>query len=99
MAPPTAPPRVNVAQARDALDDLFLEKLDSATATMVRDSALKFYTAAGMSERDKGYAAFVVGQAYFRLKDRATGCRYVRTANGIDPADRTYATLLAEQCN
>ena len=99
MAPPTAPPRVNVAQARNALDDLFLEKLDSATATMVRDSALKFYTAAGMSERDKGYAAFVVGQAYFRLKDRATGCRYVRAAHGIDPGDRTYATLVAEQCN
>jgi serine/threonine protein kinase len=97
--PPTARPRVNVAQARDALDDLFLVKLDSATAAMVRDSALTFYTAAGMSDRDKGYAAFVVGQAYFRLKDRAGGCRYVRTANGIDPGDRTYATLLAEQCS
>ena len=98
-APPVAPPRVNVAQARDALDDLFLDKLTAATAPMVRDSALKFYTATGISEKDKGYAAFVVGQAYFQLGDRATGCRYVRTANGIDPGDRTYATLLSEQCS
>jgi hypothetical protein len=52
-----------------------------------------------MSDRDKGYAAFVVGQAYFSLKDRATACRYVRRANEIDPGDRTYARLVAEQCS
>jgi eukaryotic-like serine/threonine-protein kinase len=103
LAPPVAPPpaaasRINVARARDALDELFLEKLDSLTALMVRDSALALYTAAGMSEKDRGYAAFVVGQAYFQLKKRADGCRYVRTASSIDPGDRTYATLVTEQC-
>jgi len=99
MTAPTAPPPINVAQARDALDDLFIEKLDSTTAAVVRDSALKFYTARGISQKDKAYAAFVVGQAYFNLKDRPTGCRYIRTANEIDPGDRTYATLASEQCN
>ena len=99
LAPPTAPRLINVAQARDALDDLFIEKLDSTTAAMVRDSALKFYTARGISEKDKAYAAFVVGQAYFNLKDRATGCGYIRTASGLDPGDRTYARLASEQCN
>jgi eukaryotic-like serine/threonine-protein kinase len=98
VAPPTRTP-VNVAQARDALDELFIERLDSTTAAMVRDSALKFYTARGISEKDKAYAAFVVGQAYFNLKDRPTGCGYIRTANGLDPGDRTYARLASEQCN
>ena len=65
---------------------------------MVRDSALRFYTATGISEKDKGYAAFVVGHAYFELGDRATGCRYVRTAIAIDPGDATYSKLL-EQCS
>ena len=97
--PVAAPPRINVAQARDALDDLFIEKLDTTTATMVRDSAFKFYRARGISEKDKAYAAFVVGQAYFNLKDRATGCRYIREANEIDPGDRIYARLASEQCN
>jgi hypothetical protein len=98
--PPPTPsrPSVNVAHARDALDDLFLEKLTPATAAMVRDSALRFYTATGISEKDQGYAAFVVGQAYFQLRDRATGCRYIREASAIAPGDATYSRLL-EQCN
>ena len=101
--PPAAPPpapraqsRINVLMARNALDDLFLVKLDSNTAVMVRDSALKFYTAPGMSVKDKAYAAFVVGQAYFNLKNRPTGCRYIRTANQLDPADNTYSGLIGQ---
>ena len=97
---PAAPPaaRVDVARARDALDDLFLEQLDTTTAVMVRDSALKFYTAPGIGSKEQAYAAFVVGQAWFQLKQRATGCQYIRTANSLDPGDATYSTLL-EQCN
>ena len=100
-AGPTAPPRatLNLARAREALDDLFLDKLDSTTARMVRDSAMRFYTAAGMSEQDQGYAAFVVANAHFQLKDRPTGCRYIRSASALDPANTTYQTLLQEQCN
>ena len=102
-APPAAPPpaassNVNLAQARNALDDLFLEKLGPTTASMVRDSAMKFYTAEGITQKDKAYAAFVVGNAYFQSGDRATGCRYVRTATTLDPGDATYPRLL-EQCN
>ena len=101
--PPAAPPpapraqsRINVLMARNALDDLFLVKLDSNTAVMVRDSALKFYTAPGMSVKDKAYADFVVGQAYFNLKNRPTGCRYIRTANQLDPAANTYSGLIGQ---
>jgi len=97
-APAAATSRVDVSKAHDALDTLFLERLDSTTAAMVRDSALKFYKAAGISQKDKGYAAFVVGQAFFQLKERATGCSYIRIASNIDPGDHSYATLLG-QCN
>ncbi len=97
-APAAATSRVDVSKAHDVLDTLFLERLDSTTAAMVRDSALKFYNAAGISQKDKGYAAFVVGQAFFQLKERATGCSYIRIASTIDPGDHSYARVL-EQCN
>lgn len=95
-APPAATSRINVGRARDALDDLFLDKLTPATAAMVRDSALKFYNAPGMSVKDKAYAAFVTGQAYFSSGDRPLGCRYVREANQLDPTDNTYSGLLGQ---
>jgi serine/threonine-protein kinase len=88
---------IDLTKARDALDDLFLEKLSESTATMVRDSALRFYRAPGISAKDKGYASFVVGQAYFSLKDRTTGCEWIRTAVQLDPADNTYSAV-AGQC-
>jgi len=102
---PTPPPppietqrarRINVAMARASLDDLFLEKLTESTAAMVRDSALKFYTAPGMSVKDQAYAAFVAGQAFFSLRDRPKGCEYIHTANRLDPADNTYSALLGQ---
>ena len=96
---PPAPPaaaRINLALANDALDELILEKLDTNTAAMVRDSALKFYTAPGIAQKDKAYAAFVVGNAYFSLRDRATGCRYVRTAVQLDPTSSSYNGLLGQ---
>ena len=98
--PPAPPPasRINLALANDALDELILEKLDTNTAAMVRDSALKFYTAPGIAQKDKAYAAFVVGNAYFSLRDRPTGCRYVRTAVQLDPTSSSYSGLLG-QCD
>jgi hypothetical protein len=87
---------VNLARASEALDELMLEKLSASTAIMVRDSAMKFFTAPGISTKDKAYAAFVVGNAYFNLNDRATGCRYVRTAVQLDPGSTTYSGLLGQ---
>jgi serine/threonine-protein kinase len=99
---PTPPPRdagtrpLDVSKARIALDDLFLERLDSTTASMVRDSALRFYRAPGIGTTDQAYAAFVVGNAYFSLKERSTGCQWVRTAVDLAPADNTYLGVRAQ---
>jgi len=87
---------IDVTKARASLDDLFLEQLSATTAGMVRDSALKFYTAAGISPKDQAYAAFVVGQAFFSLGDRPTGCRWVRTGSQLDPTDNTFSAVLGQ---
>jgi len=100
VEPPARGP-LDVSKANDALDNLFLEKLTKATAAMVRDSALRFYQAPGISTKDKAYAAFVVGQAYFRLtddtlKNRASGCQWIRTAVDLAPDDNTYLGVRAQ---
>jgi hypothetical protein len=97
----TGPRPVDVTKAGDILDNLFLERLSATTASMVRDSALRFYRAPGISAKDKAYAAFVVGQSYFRLtddtlKNRASGCEWIRTAVDLAPADHTYLGVRAQ---
>src|ERR1041385_859186 len=92
----SAKPRIDVAHAFDALDNLMLNTLNQSTAVLVRDSALAFYNAAGIGQKDKAYAAFVVGHAFFELNDRPTGCRYIRAAVDLDPANPTYPTVLGQ---
>ena len=99
VEPPAPPPRgsrIDLTRAREALDNLFLEQLSETTAAMVRDSALKFYRAPGIIGKDKAYASFVVGQAYFSLRDRTTGCEWIRTAIRLDPADNTYSAVVGQ---
>jgi serine/threonine-protein kinase len=96
IADPPRGARIDVTKAREALDNLFFEQLSETTASMVRDSALKFYRAAGISAKDKAYASFVVGQAYFSLKDRPGGCEWIRTAVDLAPGDNTYLGVRAQ---
>jgi serine/threonine protein kinase len=88
---------INVSRAFDALDDMMLNRLSSTTATWIRDSALKFYNAPGIARKDKAYAAFVVGNAWWTLQDRTQGCQWVRTAIQLDPSSTTYSNM-ASQC-
>ena len=59
---------------------------------------MTIYNAAGVSSQDKAYAAFVIGNALFNLKDRRRGCDWVRTAAGRDPGNPTYTQLVQSQC-
>lgn len=90
--------RVDVGRAFDALDDMMMHRLDTTTAGWVRDSALKFYNASAISRKDKAYAAFVVGNAWWSLNDRPQGCRWVRTALQLDPSSTAYTRAAADQC-
>ncbi|HVH67778.1 MAG TPA: protein kinase [Gemmatimonadales bacterium] len=95
-APATvAHPGIDVTRARDLLDDLLLS-LWPRNAAMVRDSARHIYNAPGIAPNDKARAAFVLGNAFFQLNDRAQGCRWVRTAMELDLADSTYGKLFAQ---
>ncbi len=87
---------IDVSRAQELLDDMMLNQLKAATATWIRDSAMKFFNAPGIASKDKAYAAFVVGNAYFSLNDRTQGCQWVHTANQIDPASSVYSGFLSQ---
>jgi len=95
--PAAARPNVDVRRARELLDNLFFYQLEPRTARMVRDSALDIFNAPGTASRDRAYAAFVVGNAYFQppANDRTRGCEWVRRAVDLDPADTSYPKIVA----
>ena len=95
--PVAAKPHVDVRRARELLDNLFFYQLEPRTARMVRDSALDMFNAPDIAQRDKAYAAFVVGNAYFQppANDRTRGCEWVRRAADLDPADTSYPKIVA----
>ena len=90
-----ARPRIDVARAKDLLDDLLLS-VNPTNAAIVRDSATHMFYAPGIAPRDKAYAAFVLGNAYFQQFNRERGCQWVRTATELNPADTTYPKILAQ---
>jgi serine/threonine-protein kinase len=95
----TAPPprsTVNPARAFELLDEMMMNQLSATSASWIRDSAMKFYNAAGIAQKDKAYAAFVAGNALFNLNNRSEGCRWVRTATQLDPNNSAYTGLLGQ---
>jgi hypothetical protein len=87
---------IDVSHAFELLDDMMLDKLTPATAGWVRDSAMKFYNAPAISRKDKAYAAFLIGNAWWQLHDRPTGCQWVRTAIQLDPSSTTYTNVVGQ---
>jgi eukaryotic-like serine/threonine-protein kinase len=87
---------IDVNQAFDVLDDMMMSKLNEGTASWIRDSALKFFNAPGISTKDKAYAAFVVGNAFFQLHDRPQGCQWARKATQIDPNSTAYSRFVGQ---
>jgi len=94
---PATRPGIDVARARDLLDDL-LFKLEPRNQRMVRDSARHIFDATNIATQDKAYAAYVVGLATSQPPedDRAGGCRWIRTAKDLDPSQPRYSDLLAQ---
>src|SRR5947207_4374654 len=99
IKPPRAPatrPRIDVARARDLLDDLLI-KLTPLNAAMVRDSATHIFYAPGIASTDKAHAAFVLGNAVLQQFNRLRGCEWLETAVRLDSANPSYRDL-AKQC-
>jgi len=93
---PATPPRIDVAGARDLLDDLLI-KLNPLNAAMVRDSATHIFYAPGIGSTDKAHAAFVLGNAFLQQFNRQRGCEWLETAVRLDSANPSYRDL-ARQC-
>jgi eukaryotic-like serine/threonine-protein kinase len=87
---------IDVSQAFDLLDDMMMSKLNAGSAAWIRDSALKFFNAPGINTKDKAYAAFIVGNAFFQLHDRPQGCQWARKAQQIDPSSSAYTRFIAQ---
>lgn len=92
-----ARPRIDVARARDLLNDLLL-KLEPRNAAIVRDSARHIFDAPGISPRDQAYAAYVHGLARTQPpeNDRKAGCDWIRKAMELDPSEPRYRDVLAQ---
>jgi serine/threonine-protein kinase len=90
--------RFNLAGAGAALDEL-MDSIDVFANKMIRDSATALFSARGIGTRDKAMAAFVIGNTYFQMQNRTTGCDWVRRAATIDPARAMFSTFIAAQCN
>jgi hypothetical protein len=90
--------RINLASAGAALNEL-LDSIDSYPSKMVRDSASALYNAPGISATDKAMAAFVIGNTYFQLGERAQGCSWVQRASSTDPSSSAYSRFVREQCS
>ncbi len=87
---------IDVSHAFDLLDDMMMNKLNATTATWIRDSALKFFNAPGIGGKDKAYAAFIVGNAFFQLHDRSQGCQWARRAVQLDPSSTAYTRFIGQ---
>ena len=99
-AKPTRPANpvatIDVRRAFDLLDDMMMNRLSAGTASWIRDSALKFYNAPGIAQKDKAYAAFVAANALFNMNERIRGCGWVQTAIQLDPTNAAYTGLRAQ---
>jgi hypothetical protein len=89
-------PTIDVRRAFDVLDDMMMNRLSQGTAPWIRDSALKFFNAPGISQKDKAYAAFVAANALFNMNDRVRGCGWVQTAIQLEPTNTAYTGLRAQ---
>src|SRR6185437_1365794 len=87
-------PRIDVGRAQSLLDAL-ADSLAPKNAGMVRDSARHIFDAPGIAQRDKAFAAYVLGTAYLQLNDRSQGCEWIGIAAHLDPAKSFYGELYA----
>jgi hypothetical protein len=95
-----AVPRIDVSRAKELLDTLFLNQLQPKTAHMVRDSASDLFNAPGISQRDKAYAALVIGMSFLfqQYPDRAKNCVWLRRAAQLDSTSRASQLARQAQC-
>jgi serine/threonine protein kinase len=95
-APAPANPAWMTLPAGNHLGDLLaaLFDEDDAGRAAIRDTAIFYYDAAGISDQDKATAAYVAASAYRDLGDRSNALDWVHKAIQLNPEDRSAQILL-----
>jgi hypothetical protein len=86
---------VKVADADDWLMGR-LGGLSKDNAAGIKDTALAFFNAPGISQKAKAFAAYGVGQAYGVLDQASEAISWARQAVQLDPASRIYQRYVAD---
>ena len=92
---PTNPAWMSLAGADEHLGDLVARVFDETEAgrTAIRDTAIAYYNAVGISDRDKATAAYTAASAYQDLGDRLNGLDWVNRALRLDPGNESFVAL------
>ena len=92
---PTNPAWMSLAGADKHLGDLVARLFDETDAgrTAIRDTAIAYYNAVGISDGDKATAAYTAALAYSDLGDRLNGLDWVNRALRLDPGNESFGAL------
>ncbi|MBI2403833.1 MAG: protein kinase [Gemmatimonadetes bacterium] len=91
--------RVSVANAQAHLDALF-ELFDPGgntpayVASAIKDTASAYYHAAGLSRKQRAWAAYVLANAEGALDNRSEALRWAREAVSLDGTVRAYQAMV-----
>lgn len=91
----TNPAWMSLAGADEHLGDLVARVFDETDAgrTAIRDTAIAYYDAVGISDRDKATAAYAAALAYSDLGDRLNGLDWVGRALLLRPNYQLFQAL------
>ena len=95
--PRPRPTGISPARAGDSLNTLF-DKIDDLSGGMLRDAALDIYNTAGVSDKDRGMAAYLVANGFSKLSDRAKTCEWAQRAVALERSSRSYNALQQSTC-
>jgi len=77
-----------------AFERIDAQDLSPSATAAVRDTALAFYGLAGISTKDKAFAAYVLSNAYAEINDDPNALRWAREALNLEPASQVYQRLV-----
>ncbi len=86
---------MEVANADFHLGEMLAALFDAAAAgrAAIKDTAIAYYDAIGMSVVDKATAAYVAASAYGDLGDRPNGLLWITRALELKPGERSFLDL------
>jgi len=85
---------VDATERLNALMDRFTEQTPTAIAAAAKDTALAYYNAAAVSQKDRAYAAYILSNAEGALDNKVEALRWARISVDLEPGNRAYQANL-----